>query len=115
MKINTRTHAGFTLTEIMAVAAIIGLMAVIAVPSFAKATLVSKRNSCINNLRQIESAKEQWAMETGRANGVDVEPYRAELSGYLKRGEPICPADGEYTYGVIGQKATCTIDGHELE
>ncbi|MCF7837474.1 MAG: prepilin-type N-terminal cleavage/methylation domain-containing protein, partial [Candidatus Marinimicrobia bacterium] len=64
---------GFTLVEIMIVVLIIALLAAIAVPSFMRARERSRTSACINNLRQIDSAKEQWAMEeqlnTGDALG----------------------------------------------
>ena len=63
MKINTSRKAGFTLVEIMIVVAIIGLLAAIAIPNFVKARETSRTNACINNLRQIEGAKQQWAFE----------------------------------------------------
>ena len=56
--------AGFTLVEIMIVVAIIGLLAAIAVPNFQQARTNARRGACINNLRLIDAAKEQYALET---------------------------------------------------
>lgn len=68
MKINTSRKAGFTLVEIMIVVAIIGLLAAIAIPNFVKARNTSQTNACINNLRQLDAATQQWPLETGAAD-----------------------------------------------
>src|SRR5256885_2893378 len=63
MKIRTSKKAGFTLVEIMIVVAIIGLLAAIAIPNFVRARTTSQQNACINNLRQLDGAVQQYALE----------------------------------------------------
>ena len=104
-----KSKAGFTLVEIMIVVAIIGLLASIAIPSFMKARTTSQQNACINNLRQIESAKEQWAMANMKATGAAI--VSTDIDTYMKT-TPTCPAGGAYTYKVIGTSAACNITGH---
>src|SRR3982751_3752406 len=101
MKIRTSRNSGFTLVEIMIVVAIIGLLAAIAIPNFIKARTTSQMNACINNLRQIDGAVQQWALETKQGAGA-VAAY-SDISGYLKNAV-ICPSGGtafsdSYTMG----------------
>ncbi|MEI6787948.1 MAG: prepilin-type N-terminal cleavage/methylation domain-containing protein [bacterium] len=107
---------GFTLVEIMIVVAIIGLLASIAIPSFMKARTQSQQNACINNLRQIESSKEQWALEMRKGNGVDV--VTSEVMTYIKNPSSAtnCPAGGTVTFNKIGTNAACnsTASSHLL-
>ncbi|MFO1512698.1 MAG: prepilin-type N-terminal cleavage/methylation domain-containing protein [Verrucomicrobiota bacterium] len=88
MKINTSRKAGFTLVEIMIVVAIIGLLAAIAIPNFVRARNTSQQNACINNMRQIDSATQQWALETGAK---DSSAPSSAVWGYVKNGKPSCP------------------------
>lgn len=105
--------SGFTLVEIMIVVAIIGLLAAIAIPSFVKARNTARANACINNLRQIDSGKEQWALATNAAD--DATPDDADVDAYIKGGAPECPSSGNYTYGAMGVNPVCDVgDPHIL-
>ncbi len=96
MKITTNRTAGFTLVEIMIVVAIIGLLAAIAIPNFVKARNTSQTNACINNMRQIDSGIQQWALEKSKKD-TDAAVV-AEVALYIKGGAmPTCPAGGAYS------------------
>ena len=102
-----KNTAGFTLVEIMIVVAIIGLLAAIAVPNFAQARTNARRGTCINNLRLIDAAKEQYALENDKDTATT--PAAADVTPYLKGGNmPNCPAAGAYTIAAIGTKPTCS-------
>ena len=105
-------NAGFTLVEIMIVVAIIGLLAAIAIPNFVKARATSQANACINNLRQIDAAANQFALETGQKTGASI-TYPANLTPYIKLNSagsiPPCPANGSYTCATVGSSPACSL------
>jgi prepilin-type N-terminal cleavage/methylation domain-containing protein len=100
MKLDKSRKSGFTLVEIMIVVAIIGLLAAIAIPNFARARTTSQQNACINNLRQIDGAKQTWALEHTQI--LTATPADSDIQPYLGRGSsgglPWCPADPTFNF-----------------
>jgi prepilin-type N-terminal cleavage/methylation domain-containing protein len=100
MKYKSYPRTGFTLVEIMIVVAIIGLLATIAIPNFMHARTTAEKTACISNLRQIDNAKENWAMES-RATPTAT-PMISNIQPYMGRGTagtaPTCPMDSNNTF-----------------
>ena len=109
--LDIRKQAGFTLVEIMIVVAIIGLLAAIAIPNFVRARTSSQTNACIENLRQIDGAKQQWGLENKQASTAS--PQQSDLAPYLKT-YPTCPAAGTYTINTLATSPTCSVATHVL-
>ena len=72
MKSRRMRVKGFTLVEMMIVVAIIGLLAVIAIPNWVRARTTSQNNACISNLREIWGATQQWALDNRKGPDADV-------------------------------------------
>lgn len=94
MKIRVSEQSGFTLIEIGIVVALVGLLATIATPTWVRARTQSQTSTCINNLKQIDGAKQQWALETKQA--ATAVPDYTDISSYLKRNVT-CPSGGTVT------------------
>ena len=116
MKTGIPGRRGFTLIEIMIVVAVIGLLAAIAIPNFIHARKKAQTNSCINNLRQLDDAKQQWALETGKKSGdtpvdTDIKPYVGRGDGSLLNVHcplvlPAAPLAG-YTVNPVSTPPEC--------
>lgn len=122
MKEKTSATSGFTLVEIMIVVATIGMLASIAIPNYVKSRATSQRNACINNLRQLDGAVQQWGMENKKA-GTDTVRL-SDATPYLKNSI-VCQSGGTSTddsYAVtdVQTPPTCisaggkTANGHLL-
>lgn len=97
----------------MIVVLIIGILLTIAVPQFVTMRTTGQKATCIDNLTEIEQAKEIWATETGQLPTAT--PQETDLvPGYLK-GFPTCPSAGTYTIQTMSVRPTCTVAGHVLE
>jgi prepilin-type N-terminal cleavage/methylation domain-containing protein len=106
MKKNAK-KAGFTLVEIMIVVAIIGLLAAIAIPSFVNARTKSQTNACLNNLRQISGAKDQYALDHN-----NTVPALSDLTPTYISKTPQCPATtAVYVPGALTADPTCPVGG----
>jgi prepilin-type N-terminal cleavage/methylation domain-containing protein len=105
MKTPVQRNPGFTLIEIMIVVGIIGMLAAIAIPNFIRSRAASQQNACINNLRQLSSAVNQWAMETGQGQGA-APPSNLDLTPYIvlnaNSSIPQCPSQGTYHIYNVG-------------
>ncbi len=103
---------GFTLVEIMIVVTLVALLAAMAVPSFLRSRSAANTSTCINNLKQIDNAVEQWATESRKPLNAPVD--FSDISPYL-RGTLVCPSGGtsfsdSYAISTVADLPTCQKD-----
>ena len=97
----------------VAAAVPVGVISAIAIPNFVKARQTAQRNACVSNLRQIQAAKKQWALEKNKTDADT--PTREDLEPFLPNKRfPVCPAGGTYTINPVSQPPECSHEGHSL-
>ena len=106
MRIRTGKYDGFTIVELMIVVAIIGVLLAIAIPNFVKTRDTSQLAAVYNNLRVIEYAKDQWALEYKKGTGDSTD--LPALSDFLKGGTIKSVVHEVYQTNPIGSPAFAT-------
>jgi len=90
---------------------VLGFLTIVGVPRWVNAHSTSASNACVNNLRQFDGAKNEWALENGKTNGaictaVDIKGYvQLTAQGRL----PSCPQGGRYIFGKVGEPVRCSL------
>jgi len=112
-----KRRRGFTLIEIMIVVLIIAVLLAIAIPNFMKARDTSRAKACVANLRQIDTAKMQWAMDNKKL-GTETPAVDALIPTYIKNALT-CPSGGDYVINAVDANPTCpnvgTLATHTLD
>ncbi|MEI7577711.1 MAG: prepilin-type N-terminal cleavage/methylation domain-containing protein [Armatimonadota bacterium] len=99
----------YTLMEIMIAVLIMGVLAAVAIPNFVNARVRARQKTCISNMIQLETAKEQWATENKKSTGDACMLSDIIGPGLHIRTSPSCPAGGTYSVNAVGTKASCTL------
>ncbi|HTY86906.1 MAG TPA: hypothetical protein VMB80_05525 [Candidatus Acidoferrum sp.] len=90
----------------------LGIFVAITFPNFIKARSTSAANACINNLRQIDAAAQEFALENRKTNGEAIS-YPTDLTPYIKLNSqgkiPPCPQGGIYSVKQVGDTPTCSL------
>ena len=95
-------------TKLVAACVLVGFVVAIVIPTFIRASLEKSSNACVNNLRQIDSAKQQWALENSKRS--DDIPTESEIVAYFRDNKlPLCPQGGAYTIGRVDEDPKCSI------
>jgi prepilin-type N-terminal cleavage/methylation domain-containing protein len=111
---NCKSRRAFSLIEMMIVLLVITILLAIAVPAYMRVRESSKAKVCKTNLRQLQAAKERWAMDN-RKRDSDVPDISDLCPNYVRR-LPVCPSSGRYETGTVGEPVKCSIEGeHSID
>jgi prepilin-type N-terminal cleavage/methylation domain-containing protein len=109
-------RSGYSLIEILCVVGVLAMVAAITIPSLFRSRAKSQTAACIDQLRQIHSAQQQWVIESKPKGNSPV--LKKDLQPYFKGGKfPVCPSGGDYKLGGPSVTPECSLgktEGHEL-
>ena len=89
------------------------MISAIAIPNFVKARQTAQKNACINNLRMIDGAKQQWALDNKKSDNDT--PTPEDLKPFLPNKQfPVCPAGGNYTINRLADPPQCSQTDHQF-
>jgi competence protein ComGC len=107
-----KKSSGVTLAQWVALGLLIGLLVAAAIPNFIKPHVKYAANACVNNLRCIDAAAQQFALEKHKTNGESIN-YPDDLTPYIKLNShgkiPPCPQGGIYSIKKVGDTPTCSL------
>lgn len=89
-----------------------GLVVTFSTPRLWVKSVLTSKNICINNTRQIEAAKADWAQKQGATNGATA--TWNDIASYFTNGFPKCPERGNYELGKVGEPVTCSNPEHRI-
>ena len=92
---------------------LIFLVATFATPRLYFKSVLTAQNICLNNVREIEATKADWAQINNATNGTEV--TWNDIAPYFTNGFPKCPEGGTYTLGRVGEPVLCSIPSHRLQ
>jgi hypothetical protein len=90
-----------------------GLVVLFSTPRLAVRSVLTAQNACINNARQIEAAKADWAQKHAATNGAEV--TWNDIAPYFTNVFPKCPEQGRYELGKVGEPVTCSNPQHQIK
>jgi competence protein ComGC len=106
------SRPAFGKLEIIVIVCLVTFFAWVGIPNFIRARATSSANPCINNLRQIDAAANQFALEKSKTNGEAIN-FPNDLTSYIKLNRegkiPGCPSGGIYTIKKVGDTPTCSL------
>jgi competence protein ComGC len=109
---NKTSRLEFTVLAVLLVVLFIGFIVCLAIPNFNPGSHTSSHNACINNLRQIDGAAYEFALEHHLTNGEAIN-FPTDLTPYIKLNSagkiPSCPMGGFYSIKKVGDVPTCSL------
>jgi hypothetical protein len=98
---------GALLSYAVALGMVFGMM----IPNYARARSVATTNECARNLREIDDAKQQWAVKFRKGNREI--PTSKDLEPFMPGGKfPSCPSGGTYNIRSVTETPTCSVEAH---